>query len=198
MKYQKSITKDSEEKLLFNAVKEDSHFAFSCLFNRYYKDLVLFGGIYISDQGICEDIVQNVFLNLWKNRKELYIQTSLKSYLLRSTQNRCLDELRHRQLVDEHANYEIRCGIMEYNDTDSYVLYSDLYKHLQEALEQLSPVDRRIFELSRLNKVKYQDISREMNISVRTVEVRISKALKQLRVLMREYNLQLILFLLSL
>ncbi len=79
--------------------------------------------------------------------------------------------------------------------TENYILYSDLCRQLKNALEQLPPQEREVFEMSRLENIKYQEIANRLNISVRTVEVRISKALKQLRILLKDFYLLLFLFL---
>jgi len=79
--------------------------------------------------------------------------------------------------------------------TENYILYSDLCRQLKNALEQLPPQEREVFEMSRLENIKYQEIANRLNISVRTVEVRISKALKQLRILLKDFYLLLFFFL---
>ena len=170
----------SDDRFLVIALKQDDKQAFTRLFHAYYKDLVLFGGTYIPEKSTCEDIVQNIFLKLWNDRKTLEIENSLKSYLLKAVRNYCLDELRHRRIIDEHVAYELN---------------SDLCRQLKNALEQLPPQEREVFEMSRLENIKYQEIANRLNISVRTVEVRISKALKQLRILLKDFYLLLFFFL---
>ena len=98
----------SDDRFLVIALKQDDKQAFTRLFHAYYKDLVLFGGTYIPEKSTCEDIVQNIFLKLWNDRKSLVIENSLKSYLLKAVRNYCLDELRHRRIIDEHIAYERR------------------------------------------------------------------------------------------
>lgn len=86
-----------EHNLLAGLKKGDSE-AFSRVFTAWYKDLVLFGGNFLPDREMCEDIVQSVFLRLWNDRASLVIETSLKSYLLKSVRNSCLDEIRHQDI----------------------------------------------------------------------------------------------------
>ena len=162
----------SDDRFLVIALKQDDKQAFTRLFHAYYKDLVLFGGTYIPEKSTCEDIVQNIFLKLWNDRKSLVIENSLKSYLLKAVRNYCLDELRHRRIIDEHIAYELKSDSIDIDTTENYILYSDLCRQL-----------------------KYQEIANRLNISVRTVEVRISKALKQLRILLKDFYLLLFLFL---
>ena len=202
----------SDDRFLVIALKQDDKQAFTRLFHTYYKDLVLFGGTYIPEKSTCEDlvlfggtyipekstcedIVQNIFLKLWNDRKTLEIENSLKSYLLKAVRNYCLDELRHRRIIDEHVAYELKSGSIDIDTTENYILYSDLCRQLKNALEQLPPQEREVFEMSRLENIKYQEIANRLNISVRTVEVRISKALKQLRILLKDFYLLLFFFL---
>ena len=185
----------SDDRFLVIALKQDDKQAFTRLFHAYYKDLVLFGGTYIPEKSTCEDIVQNIFLKLWNDRKSLVIENSLKSYLLKAVRNYCLDELLHRRIIDEHIAYELKSDSIDIDTTENYILYSDLCRQLKNALEQLPPQEREVFEMSRLENIKYQEIANRLNISVRTVEVRISKALKQLRILLKDFYLLLFLFL---
>ena len=167
----------SDDRFLVIALKQDDKQAFTRLFHAYYKDLVLFGGTYIPEKSTCEDIVQNIFLKLWNDRKSLEIENSLKSYLLKAVRNYCLDELRHRRIIDEHIAYELKSSSKDIDTTENYILYSDLCRQLKNALEQLPPQEREVFEMSRLENIKYQEIANRLNISVRTVEVRISNCL---------------------
>ncbi|WP_294546202.1 RNA polymerase sigma-70 factor [uncultured Bacteroides sp.] len=185
----------ANDRFLVIALKQDDRQAFTRIFRAYYKDLVLFGGTYIPEKSVCEDIVQNIFLKLWNDRKTLEIELSLKAYLLKAVRNYCLDELRHRRIIDEHIAYELKSPSINIDTTENYILYSDLCQQLRNALEQLPPQEREVFEMSRLENIKYQEIADRLNISVRTVEVRISKALKQLRILLKDFYLLFFFFL---
>ena len=183
------------DKYYLNQISKDDKNAFSLLFRKYYKDLVLFGGNYLSDKDSCEDIVQNIFLRLWSNRRDLSIETSLKSFLLKSVQNACLDEIRHRNSVKTYEAYTLAFNNTDDVDIDNYILYSDLQDKLTKALEKLPQEYRQAFELSRFDGLKYKEIASYLNMSERTVEVRISKALVFLREHLKEFFLSLILLL---
>jgi len=170
---------------------------FSILFNKYYKDLVLFGGNFLQNKSLCEDIVQNIFLKLWRDRESLEIISSLKSFLLSSVQNSCLDELRHKGVIRAHESYSFTFGVSDNIDTEHYVLYSDLQGHLMEALNKLPETCRQAFEMNRLEGLKYREIAEKLNVSERTVEVRIGKALSLLRIHLKEFFVALILLLWS-
>ena len=183
-----------DEQSLLIELKNGNQKAYSFLFNRYYKDLVLFGGNFLPNKSICEDIVQNVFLKLWRDRESIEIETSLKSFLLRSVQNSCLDELRHKGVIREHESYSLTFSASDNIDTEHYVLYSDLESHLTEALSKLPDSCREAFELNRLEGLKYREIAEKLHVSERTVEVRIGKALSLLRNHLKEFSITIFLF----
>lgn len=148
--------------------------------------MVMFGGTYLPDKDRCEDIVQSIFLRLWEDREKLEIKTSLKSFLLQSVKNGCLDEIRHRQVVREHESYvEAFDSNLDLN-TEHYILYSELQSRLDKALKELPSEYREAFELNRFEGLKYKEIATKLSVSERTVEVRIGKALGFLRMNLRD------------
>ena len=182
-----------EEHYLLVELKQGNKEAFSIIFRKYYKDLVLFGGNLLHDKFQCEDIVQNVFLKLWRNRETLEIETSLKSFLIRSVQNSCLDELRHKVVIREHESYSQSFYASDNMDTEHSILYSNLQSHLEEALNKLPEACRVAFEMNRLEGLKYREIAEKLNVSERTIEVRIGKALGLLREYLKEFFVFLLL-----
>ncbi|MDR3652891.1 MAG: RNA polymerase sigma-70 factor [Paludibacter sp.] len=176
-----------EDYFLLVELKLGNKEAFSLLFQRYYKDLVLFGGNYLRDKVRCEDIVQSVFLKLWLDKEELDIEISLKAFLLRSVRNGCLDEIRHRQVVREHESYAELFGNLDDMATENYVLYSDLESHLTDALNKLPITCREAFEMNRFDGLKYKEIAEKLEVSERTIEVRIGKAIGLLRHYLKEF-----------
>lgn len=179
-----------QENFILSALKQDSKEAFSLLFRTYYTDLVLFCGNFVKDKSSCEDIVQSIFFKLWNDRKNIQIETSLKSYLLKAVRNSCMDEFRHQEIVRRYeSDYENT--VLDCYDTENYVLYSDLHDHLHRALEQLPPQYREVFEMNRFEGLKYREIARKLDVSERTVEVRVSKSLEILRKQLKDFFLML-------
>lgn len=175
-----------QENFILSALKQDSKEAFSLLFQTYYADLVLFCGNFVKNKSSCEDIVQTTFLKLWSDRQHIQIETSLKSYLLRAVRNSCFDEFRHLEIVRQYeSDYEN--SVLDDYDTENYILYSDLQEHLHHALEQIPKTYREAFELNRFGGLKYKEIAEKLNVSERTVEVRISKTLELLRKHLKEF-----------
>lgn len=176
------------ENYLLVELKNSNKVAYTMLFRNYYKDLVLFAGSILQDKNRSEDIVQNIFLKLWTDRETLNIETSLKSFLLKSIKNACLDEIRHLQVIRAHESYtESVFEIDEMIDTENYVLFSDLNTKLTEALNKLPLSYKEAYEMNRFKGLKYKEIARELNVSERTVEVRVSKALVLLRKYLKDF-----------
>ncbi|WP_278624660.1 RNA polymerase sigma-70 factor [Parabacteroides gordonii] len=180
-----------QEIFILSALKQDNKDAFSFLFQTYYTDLVLFCGNFIRDKDSCEDIVQSIFLKLWSDRKNIQIETSLKSYLLKAVRNSCFDEFRHLEIIRQHeAEYE--STVLDSYDTDNYILHSDLSDHLHRALEKVPELYREAFMLNRFEGLKYREIAEQLNVSERTVEVRVSKTLDLLRKYLKDFFMFLI------
>lgn len=170
--------------LLVAALKFDSHEAFVKIFRQYYANLVRFTARFIPDKSTCEDIVQEAFIRVWINRKKLETDTSIRSYLISLVQNLALNELRHRKvkMLYEDMNHETILSL----SPDEHMFFSELSDAYETALAKLDPEVRETLMLSRQEKLKYSEIAQRLNISVRTVESRISKAIKYL-----QHNLQI-------
>lgn len=173
------------EMLLLAALKMDSHEAFMQIFRRYYPDLVLFASRFILDMETCEDIVQEAFIRIWTNRKILEIRTSLKTYLISLVQHLALNEIKHNKVktLYQDTYHEMIMAL----PADEHILYSELNDAVDKLLSQLEPEVHETYILSRIHHLKYTEIAARMNISVRTVEARISKTVKFLRSNLKEY-----------
>lgn len=137
-----------------------------------------------------EEIVQELFINLWKNHDRIDENQSLNSYLFIAVKNRCMNVLESRSSRSKHAKllwYLYGLKSTENNNAFQQLVANDLEKDLTVALEHLPKECKRIFELSRLEGLKYQEIADRLNISIKTVETQMSRALTRLRLELKEY-----------
>jgi RNA polymerase sigma-70 factor (ECF subfamily) len=178
---------DTDEKTLLKRFQEGDRGAFSFLFTRYYADLVNFARAFTKDVDAAEEIIQDIFTKLWGNRHSLTINSSLKSFLLRWVQNRCIDWVRHMDIHDSYRNTLLSAPLLVENDTDHYVLYSELQVKLNDALRQMPDEISDAFRMNRFEGMTYREIADRQGISVRSVEVRIGKALQFLREKLKEF-----------
>ena len=168
-------------------MRESDQSSFSVIFTGYYSDMVQFAGTFINDLDTCEDIVQNAFVDFWESRETLIILSSLKSYLLKMIQNRCIDWLRHLKIRDQYNTYaDHHLRLME-NDTENYILRSELEANLEKALRLLPSEISSAFRMNRQDGLTYHEIAEQQNVSVRTIEVRMGKALALLREQLKDY-----------
>ena len=178
--------KIDNETLLLAALKMDSHEAFVQIFRRYYPDLVFFVSRFIPDMETCEDIVQEAFIKIWANRKLLEIRTSLKTYLVSLVQNLALNEIKHRKVKTLYRNmyHEMIMSL----PADEHILYTELNDAVENLFSQLDPEVLETYMLSRSHHLKYTEIAKKLNISVRTVEARISKTIRFLQSNLKDYK----------
>lgn len=169
---------------------EDDRKAFQELFFDFYPSLCVFAQRYIASPEACEDIVQDTFFHLWKNRKKIEITASFRNLLITSVKNSCMDYLRKQSVRKAHSEKQVAEAISESYSVDTpegvYTI-RELEAMLHTALEQMPENVRKAFELSRFEKMTYNQIAEEMSVSPKTVESYISKALSILRVELRDY-----------
>ena len=182
-----SVLLASYERILLEKLKNDDQSAFTIIFTKYYDDLVRFSFGYTRDSDASEEIIQEVFLKLWENRKSLVIHSSLKSFLLKSVQNRSIDSLRHVSIAHKYVSLVLEHPLLAENDTENYILHSELEANFNHAMAIIPVEYAEAFRMSRIETLNYQDIAQKLGISVRTVEVRISKALNLLRNELKDY-----------
>lgn len=177
--------KKLHENLYLKIVFEDDHDAFNELFFEFYPALCVFAGRYISSPEACEDIVQEVFYNIWKNRKILNIHSSFRNFLVTSVRNSCTDYLRKKS---SHKKYLENLTPAYSTETPGQVYtIKELEEMIQIALEKLPENIQLAFNMSRTEKMTYNEIATEMNLSVKTIESYMSQALKMLREKLKDY-----------
>ncbi len=173
---------------LFSQVKEGNQIAYEQLFRRYYSDLCGYAQYVLKDIDLSEDLVQEVFVQLWQKKDQVQISESLKSYLFTAVRNRCLNEFRHNKIKDEHQQYaKSSTGMGGYHAVDDVVEGDDLKNHLNQCIEKLPPQCKRVFMLNRFEGKKYSEIAEELGISNKAVEAHMSKALKILRKELKDF-----------
>ncbi|MFN4762530.1 RNA polymerase sigma factor [Gillisia sp. Q332] len=153
---------------------------FQNIFHKYYEWLCNYVVKLSGDPALADDIVQEVFIRFWEMREEIEIHSSVKYYLLKTCHNQFLQHIRKNKRevsLLEEIKWETLRDLQVENKEDQ----SKNVRLLQAGLEELSPRCKEAFLLSKYNKLKYKEIAEEMGISVKTVEIHISKALSILR-----------------
>lgn len=177
----------------------ENNFRFQRIFEDYYTELRAYACRLTGNADEAEDVVEDVFVELWKNRGRLDFSGNIRSYLYRAVYSKSIDLLRYRgvsplriSLLD-HVN-EARMEYVSAHDGQSHLEQQELAARLEEAINSLPDKCRMVFRLSYINGLSNRDIAMTMGISVRTVEAHIYKALHELRVKLRNVILIFIFF----
>ena len=154
--------------------------AFDAIFRANYPILVRVAEAMLRERAMAEEIAQDVMLELWRRRDSLDVTDSVRGYLLQATRNRTLNALRHRA-IERTSEPHVIDGLGHLPPTDAGAREGEIEVALQSAIADLPDRCRQIFELSRVEGLKYAEIATRLGISVKTVEVQMGKALRILR-----------------
>lgn len=161
--------------------------AFELLFHFYYPGLVIYSAQYLADQDEAEEVVQDFFLRLWQKHRHLFETESLKNYMFSSVRNGSLNVLKHKKIEEKYLKEMLDLSLRHLAyDPDLYVI-SELQEKIRSSIDGLPEQCRKIFIMNRIQGMTNEDIARELEISKRTVETQISKALKVLRIQLKGY-----------
>ena len=160
--------------------------AFEVIFKDYYQRLCTYAYSFLKDLDEAEEIVQHLFYQLWEKRTTTEINLSVKSYLYQSVHNHCLNKMKHLKVRAEHKEFVMREEKRE-DTTFQKVIGKELETKIAEEINSLPERCRMVFKLSRFENLKYAEIANQLDISEKTVENQMGKALKTLRENLKEY-----------
>jgi RNA polymerase sigma-70 factor (family 1) len=187
---------DSDIHLLENIRKGDLK-SFEQVFNAYVVPLVRYAETILKNTYEAEDVVQHLLMQLWTKRETLVVSTSLKSYLYRAVHNGCLNKIKQHGVRESYADYYTYVGNNQSGSADLYVEGKEVSQAIEEAINQLPETSAKVFKMSRFQQKKYQEIADELQLSIKTVESHMGKALKHLRIQLKEYLTLLVIYLLN-
>lgn len=160
---------------------EKNEAAFEQVFKSHFKDLHRYATALVKDAGDAEEMVQNVFMRLWEKATQLNYHTGLQAYLYRAVHNECLNHLQRQKTRQTHEKYLQHTLKGQGDSAAKKLLHANLQHKFSEALDDLPQQCRTIFQLSRTEELKYQEIADRMGLSIKTVEAQMGKALRILR-----------------
>lgn len=178
-----SISSRSDLELIA-AIKADDQKAYRALFDRYYKYLLVTAYAYVKDENTIRDLTQDVFFEIWRKRNSLNIN-NVKAYLRRSVINKALNYIKAQRLnfEDSNENFDVpdRARVQEEMEA------SQLQNVINKAIEGLPDRCRIIFVMRRMEELSLKEIAAKLDISPKTVENQLTKAIKILRVAVEPY-----------
>ncbi|MCU0422233.1 MAG: RNA polymerase sigma-70 factor [Bacteroidia bacterium] len=170
------------EQLLAQLIKDGDEKAFEFAYSLYVPDLIDYAFTILKDMGEAEDVVQQLFVQLWLDKATIMIHTTLKGYLYKSVQHRSLNKIKQRNVRTSHALFVQNNSwqVTEKSAAD-VAENNELQKALHTAINNLPELTKSVFTLAKFEQKKYIEISEQLNIPVKTVENQMGKALKLLR-----------------
>lgn len=181
---------DSESVDMIRRIKNGDGRTLELLFRRLYPQLCTYAQKFLHNIDDAEEIVQELFHTIWKHRDRLDENQSLHSYMFTSVKNRCLNLLESRKNRSKHAEIMWYLYVQQSTDNNNAhqsLLAKDLEESIKVAVDHLPSECKKIFKLSRFEGLKYHEIAQQLNISLKTVETQMSRALSKLRIELREY-----------
>ncbi|MEM9671014.1 MAG: RNA polymerase sigma-70 factor [Cyclobacteriaceae bacterium] len=178
MRLTESTLSKIDEAILVGIQRGDEA-VYKTLFTEYYPVLTTFALKYVSEIDTAKEVVQEVFIKLYRKRESLTIQQSLKAYLFKAVYRTCLNVIDQENRRSRHyQEATLHQSDTEYTDC---LEEAEATQRIYRAIEQLPEQCQRIFTMNRFEGLSNQAIADQLNISKRTVETQISKALKLLR-----------------
>lgn len=172
---------DTIQDKLIEGLKNGDQKVFNNIFEAYYAPLCRYCARIVYDPLIAEEIVQDLFCKIWVKREEIEINSSLKAYLYKAALNHAINYLEHIKTEEKYRQF-IGFNVNESLDYPLDILNEeDVKRVLSLALHQMPEKRRMIFEMSRNEDMRYQEIADKLNISVKTVESQMARALEYLR-----------------
>lgn len=170
---------------IIERIREGDRQAFDQLFTSLYQPLCRYAFSFLNDWEETEEAVQGVFLKLWENRSTVSIHTSVKSYLYTATHNACINQIKHFKVRQKYLDYVLHRETQ--HDTSDRLIEKELTAYIEQSISKLPEQRRIIFNMSRFEGLKYAQIALKMNVSIKTVEAQMSKALRTLREELKDY-----------
>jgi RNA polymerase sigma-70 factor (ECF subfamily) len=176
-----------EDQVLIDRLQRRDEAAFELVFKANYKSLHAYAFTVLRDEAAAEEVVQHVFLKLWERSASIQISGTVTAYLYRAVYNASLNQLKHLKIRTQHRQF-LQHRPMESNNAHSKDIHvKELEAKIAAALQELPEQCRTIFQLSRFEELRYREIAERLQISVKTVENQMGKALKLLRIKLAEF-----------
>lgn len=192
------VTELYTDDLLLERLKAGDEHALKLLFSKYYAPLYRFAREILKEKLAAEDAVQDVMLKVWERRSSIHITTALKSYLYMAVKNHCLNQLKiagRKNWLEEGMEDDERFAI---NNVAEQLHAKTLEQKIHQVIESLPPKCALIFKMSRFEGKSYKEMADELDLSVKTIENQMGKALQILRENLSPYIKESLLILISL
>lgn len=186
-----SLNKEFDEVECVSKIRMGNSAAFEELFNFYCQQLINFSRIYVTDKQIAENIVQDVFVSVWQNRAKLDSAKVIKPYLYTAVKNNSLKHIRHLNIANKGLEENLQF-IGDEERPDKKLDEKEMELKIHQAIDELPDKCMEIFKMNRFENLKYAEIAKILDISVKTVETQMGRALKKLRERLKPFMIMIL------
>ena len=175
---------DKDTVLPMQQIRTINNTHFEQIFQLHYDGLFRYCNTMISIREDVEDIVQAVFMDLWQQRQQLVIHTSIQAYLYKAVYFKCMNKIKHNKVVQKFENSH---SIESISETSDPLILKEVSQKIETITHNLPEQCKKIFTMNRVDGLRYNEIAAQLNLSPKTVENQIGKALKMMRNALAEY-----------
>lgn len=172
---------------LFENFRKGNEKAFDEIFKAYYEKLCNFAFLFLKNSSRSEEVVSDVFINLWKKRNTIIIKTSLKSYLYRSTRNAVISDIRKEKdinLINEDDKIEKKAKLA--SSPETLLIRKEVCDSFRDLIDLMPKQAALVFRLHKVDGMSYKEIAQLLDLSIKTVENHMGRALKLMREMYRK------------
>lgn len=169
------------DKNILRKIQKGDIKSFESLFHRYYPGMCLYARSLVKKDSIAEEMVQDVFYNIWKNRLNFMLTSGWHQYLFKAVYNNSMQYLRKMSRESSFEESHMNEIVSSFTDPSEVYNYEELTININRVLENLPERTGEIFRLSRFEGLSYKEIAEKLSISVKTVEANMGKALRTFR-----------------
>lgn len=180
-------TKFQDDIAIIQAWQAGDTGAFEILYQKYWRKLYVFARRTTPNAEDAQDLIQDVFAQLWTQKEQIDAAVFSESYLFAIVRNKLLDKIRKQYVREDYVQKILQTSSESDFSTQQTILTNDLNNHLHQAVDVLPEKCREVFQLSRFEQLSVDQIAQKLQISPQTVKNQLSKALQVVRFRLREF-----------
>lgn len=170
--------------ILINRLRNGDESALTELYNKFWQSLFISSYNVLKDKELCEDIIQDIFMNIWHNREKLEINISLKGYMYACARYQVFNQFKKNKDKIHVELFEDLDKRFQYSTPETQLMHEELLEQINSIVEALPEKCQLVYKLSREEQLSHKEIAERLDISTKTVENHITKALHVIRLSM--------------
>ncbi|WP_339882661.1 RNA polymerase sigma-70 factor [Polaribacter vadi] len=192
-----STQKKLKEDLLLKRLKKDDKKALTQIYNDYWKPLYISSYNILKDKELCEEIIQDVFIDLWNNRKKIQITISFQAYLYACTRYKVFAQFRKKKIIRVEL-FDDLIKRFHYSTPETEIIHKELVSQIDSIVNTLPKKCRIVYKMSRFKQMSHKEIAEKLNISTKTIENHITHALRKIKIALGySFSVEIVFFILQ-